>query len=175
MRTIPAVVHVVYKTAKQNISEAQIKSQINVLNEDFRRMNADASKVPAVFQPLHVDCNIQFKLATKDIFGNKTNGITRTKTQKSSFSFNDAVKSKDKGGADPWPARRYLNIWVCNLGGGLLGYAQFPGGPTATDGVVILNSAFGDTGTATDPFDLGRTATHEVGHWLNLFHIWGDD
>jgi len=76
VRTIPAVVHVVYKTAKQNISEAQIKSQINVLNEDFRRMNADASKVPAVFQPLHVDCNIQFKLATKDIFGNKTNGIT---------------------------------------------------------------------------------------------------
>jgi hypothetical protein len=175
VRTILVVVHVVYKTAKQNLSDAQIKSQIDVLNEDYRKMNADASNVPAVFQPLHADCNIQFKLATKDIFGNKSTGITRTRTNKSSFSYNDTVKSSKSGGADPWPARRYLNIWVCNLGGGLLGYAQFPGGPSATDGVVILHTAFGDTGTATDPFDLGRTATHEVGHWLNLFHIWGDD
>jgi hypothetical protein len=63
---------------------------------------------------------------------------------------------------------------VCSLGNGLLGYAQFPGGPAATDGVVILNTAFGTIGTATAPFDLGRTATHEVGHWLNLNHIWGD-
>jgi hypothetical protein len=175
VRTIPVVVHVVYKTAAQNISESQIKSQIRILNEDFRKANADASKVPAVFQPLHADTNIQFKLATKDIFGQKSSGITRTKTTKNSFSFNDGVKSSKTGGADPWPARRYLNMWVCNLGGGLLGYAQFPGGPSQTDGVVILHTAFGDTGTATDPFDLGRTATHEVGHWLNLYHIWGDD
>jgi hypothetical protein len=175
VRTVNTVVHVVHKTAAQNISDAQINSQIRILNEDFRKMNGDAGKVPAVFKPLQADCNIQFRLATKDIFGNATKGITRTKTNKSSFSFNDAVKDADKGGADPWPARRYLNIWVCSLGGGLLGYAQFPGGPSATDGVVILNTAFGDTGTATDPFDLGRTTTHEVGHWLNLFHIWGDD
>src|ERR687885_368962 len=132
-------------------------TQTRILNEDYRRTNADATKVPAVFQPLHADCNIQFKLATKDIFGNASTGITRTKTDRSSFSYNDAVKSSKTGGADPWPARRYLNIWVCNLGGGLLGYAQFPGGPWATDGVVILHTAFGDTGTATDPFDLGRT------------------
>jgi len=175
VRTIPVVVHVVYKTAQQNLPDAQVKSQIDVLNEDFRKLNADASKVPAVFQPLHADCNIQFKLATKDIFGNTTTGITRTKTNRSSFGINDSVKANKTGGVDPWPARRYLNIWVCNLGGGLLGYAQFPGGPWKTDGVVILNSAFGNTGTATDPFDLGRTTTHEVGHWLNLFHIWGDD
>jgi hypothetical protein len=175
LRTIPVVVHVVYKTAKQNISDAQVKSQIQVLNDDYRKLNADSSSVPPVFQPLHADCNIQFKLATKDIFGQKSTGITRTKTAKSSFSYNDAVKASKSGGADAWPSRRYLNIWVCNLGGGLLGYAQFPGGPGATDGVVILDTAFGNTGTATDPFDLGRTATHEVGHWLNLFHIWGDD
>src|SRR3954454_14926119 len=175
VRTIPVVVHVVYKTAKQNISDAQVKSQIDILNDNYRKMNADASSVPAVFQPLHADCNIQFKLATKDIFGQKSSGITRTKTTKSSFSYNDGVKASASGGADPWPARRYLNIWACTLGGGLLGYAQFPGGPAATDGVVIMDTAFGDTGTATDPFDLGRTATHEVGHWLNLFHIWRDD
>ena len=175
VRTVNTVVHVVHKTPAQNISDAQIKSQIRILNEDYAKNNADSSKVPAVFQPLHADTQIQFKLATKDVFGNKSSGITRTKTTKSSFGTNDAMKSSEKGGADPWPAHRYLNIWVCNLGGGLLGYAQFPGGPWQTDGVVILHSAFGDTGTATDPFDLGRTATHEVGHWLNLFHIWGDD
>ena len=175
VRTIPTVVHVVYKTAQQNISDAQIKSQIAILNEDFRKTNGDAGSVPAVFQPLHADTMVQFKLATKDIFGNNTTGITRTKTNKASFGINDGVKAYKTGGIDPWPARRYLNIWVCNLGGGLLGYAQFPGGPWKTDGVVCLYTAFGNTGTATDPFDLGRTTTHEVGHWLNCFHSWGDD
>src|SRR4051812_41363884 len=98
VRTIPVVVHVVYKTAKQNISDAQVKSQIDILNADYRKVNTDASSVPAVFQPLHADCNIQFKLATKDIFGQKSNGITRTKTTKSSFSYNDGVKSSASGG-----------------------------------------------------------------------------
>ena len=85
------------------------------------------------------------------------------------------VKSAATGGANPWPADRYLNMWVCQLSGGLLGYAQFPGGPPETDGVVIRHSAFGTTGTAAPPFDSGRTTTHEIGHYLNLFHIWGDD
>jgi hypothetical protein len=67
-----------------------------------------------------------------------------------------------------------LNVWVCPLGGGLLGYAQFPGGPALTDGVVVNYRAFGAGGTAEAPFDLGRTLTHEVGHYLNLRHIWGD-
>ena len=75
--------------------------------------------------------------------------------------------------ATRWDATKYLNLWACSLSGGVLGYAQFPGGSTATDGVVILNSAFGNT--ATGPYNKGRTATHEVGHWLNLRHIWGDD
>ena len=175
VRTIPTVVHVVYRTGRQNISDAQVKSQIRILNADFAKKNADASKVPDVFKPLHADCRIQFKLATKDVFGNASSGITRTKTSLPSFSFDDGVKSSRTGGADPWPARRYLNMWVCELGDGLLGYAQFPGGPWKTDGVVMLHSAFGDRGTATAPFDKGRTTTHEVGHWLNLFHIWGDD
>jgi hypothetical protein len=87
----------------------------------------------------------------------------------------DEVKSSLTGGADPWPSRRFLNVWACSLGDGLLGYAQFPGGRGATDGVVVLNTAFGAGGSAVPPFDKGRTATHEVAHWLNLFHIWGDD
>ena len=172
---IPVVVHIVYKTDEQNISEEQIKSQIDVLSADYRKKNEDISSVPSVFQPVVTDARIEFSLATTDPNGNPTNGITRTQTTLASFSDDDAVKSAATGGADPWPRDSYLNIWVCNLRGGLLGYAQFPGGPAATDGVVILYSAFGTTGTARAPFNRGRTATHEIGHWLNLRHIWGDD
>ena len=99
---------------------------------------------------------VEFELATIDPSGNPTNGITRTTTTKPGFTDDDAVKSAATGGADPWPSDKYLNIWVCQLSGGLLGYAQFPGGPAATDGVVILHSAFGTTGTAAAPFNLGR-------------------
>jgi Pregnancy-associated plasma protein-A len=172
---IPLVVHVVYKTDEQNISEEQIKSQIEVLSADYRKKNADLSSVPGVFQPVVADARIEFSLATTDPNGNPTNGITRTQTTVASFSDDDAVKSAATGGADPWPRDSYLNIWVCDLRGGLLGYAQFPGGPAATDGVVILYAAFGTMGTARAPFNRGRTATHEIGHWLNLRHIWGDD
>ena len=172
--TIPVVVHVVYNTAAENISVAQIKSQISVLNRDYRAINPDKSKVPAVFGGLVADARIQFALATKDPKGKKTSGITRAKTSRTSFGDDDSVKAAATGGAAGWPSKRYLNIWVCALAGGLLGYAQFPGGPAKTDGVVILNTAFGTTGTASAPFDLGRTTTHEVGHWLNLRHIWGD-
>jgi Pregnancy-associated plasma protein-A len=172
---IPVVVHVVYRTSTENISEAQITSQIDVLNRDFRKTNADVGSTPAVFVPLVADSRVEFELAKTDPQGNATNGITRTQTSKTSFTHDDAVKSASSGGADPWPADEYLNIWVCKLGGGLLGYAQFPGGSAATDGVVVTHTGFGTTGTAAAPFNLGRTATHEVGHWLNLRHIWGDD
>lgn len=171
---IPVVVHVVYNTASQNITDAQVQSQIDVLNKDFRRLNLDASNTPSAFTGVAADAEITFCLATKDPNGNPTNGITRTYTSTTSFSDNDAVKSSSTGGKNPWPTGSYLNIWVCNLGGGLLGYAQFPGGPAATDGVVIGYNYFGTTGTVTAPYHKGRTTTHEVGHWLNLRHIWGD-
>ena len=172
--TIPVVVHVVYNSASENISAAQIKSQITVLNKDFMAKNPDKSKVPSVWNGLVADAGIQFALAKKDPKGRPTTGITRTKTKRTSFGTGDEVKSTARGGINPWPTSRYLNLWVCTLAGGLLGYAQFPGGPAKTDGVVILNTAFGTKGTATPPFNLGRTATHEIGHWLNLRHIWGD-
>jgi hypothetical protein len=171
---IPVVVHVVYLSPAENISIAQIESQIASLNKDYGARNADKSRTPSVWAGLVTDTRVQFALATVDANGNSTNGVTRTKTTKTSFGSDDSVKSVASGGADPWPSDKYLNLWVCTLGGGLLGYAQFPGGPPNTDGVVILNRAFGTTGTAADPFDLGRTATHEIGHWLNLRHIWGD-
>jgi len=178
--TLPVVVHVVHHTTEQNIADDQIVSQIDVLNRDYRRLNPDVSQVPAVWQPIAADCRIEFRLASQDPDGRPTNGITRTRTRKASFGMDDAVKFASGGGHDAWPADEYLNIWVCGRlfdpgVGEILGYAQFPGGPPATDGVVIAHRFFGTTGTATAPFNLGRTATHEVGHWLNLLHIWGDD
>jgi hypothetical protein len=171
---IPVVVHVVFNTAAENISDAQVKSQIAVLNKDFRATNTDKSKVPAVWKGLVTDAGIEFALATKDPKGNPSTGITRTQTAQTSFSQNDGVKSAATGGVAAWPTGKFLNIWVCTLSNSLLGYAQFPGGPAATDGVVILNTGFGTVGTAAAPFNKGRSATHEIGHWLNLRHIWAD-
>ncbi|RMG73063.1 MAG: T9SS C-terminal target domain-containing protein [Bacteroidetes bacterium] len=170
--TIPVVVHVVYNTAVENISEAQVISQIDILNEDFRRLNADTTASSQWAQA--ADFQMEFCLAKIDPDGFPTNGITRTPTNVSSFNTNNGVKFDAQGGKDAWPSDTYLNIWVCDLGNGLLGYAQFPGGNPATDGVVINYQYFGRVGTASPPFHLGRTATHEVGHWLNLRHIWGD-
>jgi hypothetical protein len=174
---IPVVVHVVHNLSipEQNISEAQIRSQIDVLNRDFRKQNPDIASLPTAFQSLAADSRIEFVLATTDPNGNPTNGITRTTTTATGFIDDDRVKSVATGGANPWASDRYLNIWVCSLNDGLLGYAQFPGGSSATDGVVITHTGFGTIGTAAMPFNLGRTTTHEIGHWLNLRHIWGDD
>ena len=169
--SIPVVVHVVYKSSSQNISDTQIQSQIDVLNEDFRRLNADATNNWSQA----ADSEIEFCLASVDPNGNATTGITRKYSSTSLWSTNDAVKYSSSGGVNAWPTSDYLNIWVAPLSGGTLGYAQFPGsGSSATDGVVITTTAFGRGGSAQSPFNLGRTCTHEVGHWLNLRHIWGD-
>ncbi len=163
--TIPVVVNVLYKTAAQNISLAQIQSQINVLNADFAASNADYSLTPATFQSVRSgDTKIRFVL----------DQVVRKATTKTSFRTDDAMKKANKGGINPTSPSTKLNLWVCNLSGGILGYAQFPGGSLATDGVVIDDNATGNTGTAAAPYGMGRTATHEVGHWLNLRHIWGD-
>jgi len=171
---IPVVVHVIYNAAQQNISDAQIRSQIEVLNQDYRRQNTDASNTPSFFRSVAADCEIEFVLATQDPLGNPTNGIVRRQTSVYGFNLDDRVKSTANGGDDPWNAENYLNIWVANLSSGILGYASIPGTPKETDGVTIQYTAFGTTGTAQAPFNKGRTATHEIGHWLNLIHLWGD-
>jgi Pregnancy-associated plasma protein-A len=172
--TIPVVVHVVSATPVDNIALTQIEQQLAVLNRDFRAQNTDTTHVPPVWHGLIADARIQFALATVDPSGAPTTGVTRTTTTRTSFGTGDTVKYGASGGHDAWPTARYLNIWVCTLASDLLGYAQFPGGPPDTDGVVILNTAFGMAGSTLAPFNLGRTTTHEVGHWLNLRHIWGD-
>lgn len=194
---IPVVVHVLHLAEAvgvgNNISDAQIQSQIAVLNEDFRRLNADRVNTPAAFLGAAADPNIEFRLACVDPNGNSTNGIHRVQTNINSFTvvlnangtINEQasrIKFAAQGGTNAWPTDRYLNIWVCNItpdvNGQLLGYAQFPFDYSTspnTDGVVILNTAFGRVGNLRFQYDQGRTTTHEVGHWLNLFHIWGDD
>jgi hypothetical protein len=162
--TIDVVVNVVYKTEAQNVSDAQIESQIDVLNQDFAATNPDKEDVPDVWKGLVTDSRLRFKLAK----------VIRTETTRASFSTDDEVKRAADGGRTPHAPDTHMNLWVCALSGGVLGYAQFPGGPAATDGVVIDYRAFGTEGTAQSPFDLGRTATHEVGHYFNLRHIWGD-
>jgi hypothetical protein len=172
---VEVVVHVLYNGAKENVSDAQIKSQLTVLNRDFRATNPDRNKTPAVWKGLVSDSQVEFVLASKDPSGKASTGITRTRTTLSAFDVDDnLIKKTANGGKDAWATDRYLNIWVCTLAGGILGYAQFPGGPTWSDGVVILNSAFGTGGIAKAPFNKGRTTTHEVGHYFNLRHIWGD-
>lgn len=161
---IPVVVNVLYRTAAENVSLTQIQSQIDVLNEDFNATNTDYSLVPAAFSGVKANVGIRFVL----------DQVIRKSTTKTSWKTDDSMKKSSRGGINPTSPTTKLNLWVCTLSGGILGYAQFPGGSSATDGVVILNTAFGRTGTATAPFNKGRTATHEVGHWLNLRHIWGD-
>jgi hypothetical protein len=177
--SIPVVVHVLYNNATQNISTAQIQSQIDILNDDFGLMNSDSLDDTHPFWEFAGDSEIEFCLASRDPNGNVTSGITRTFTDSLSFIGEGSEKFTATGGIDNWDPTEYLNIWVCDLSGsgGTLGYATFPSDLVATpdeDGVVISYTAFGDIGTATAPNDLGRTGTHEVGHWLNLRHIWGD-
>ena len=171
---IPVVVHVLHRTDADNISDEQVASQIEVLNEDYAAANQDLKSVPPVFADSVGNPGLRFALATTDPSGASTNGITRRRVTVPSFAVDDRMKAEATGGTDPWDPTRYLNIWVCRLSGGVLGYAQFPGGPVETDGVVVLTSAFGRGGSAASPFDLGRTTTHEVGHYLNLSHIWGE-
>jgi Pregnancy-associated plasma protein-A len=187
--TIPVVVHVVYNR-EEDIPDDQIHSQIAVLNKDFRKLNEDINKVPPPFRSMTADTRIEFKLACRDPLGDRTSGITRTRTEIASFDIPDdgsnpeaeRIKYAIHGGHDAWDSTRFLNIWVCDLAGGLLGYAQFPAGPPETDGVVINHWAFGDKGTVMSTqspfgmqFNKGRTTTHEIGHYLDLYHIWGDD
>jgi hypothetical protein len=191
--TIPVVVHVLHNNidgsiSGENIPDQQIIDQIKVLNEDYRRTNIDASNTPLIYQNIASDIEIQFCLANRDPLGNMSNGINRVYNKATRFIYpdNDAfLKSLSY-----WPSDQYLNIWVCDLANKtqtqtILGYAQFPSssslvglntneGDATTDGVVINYRVFGKNASTGGNYDLGRTTTHEVGHWLGLIHTWGD-
>lgn len=168
-RTIPVYVHVIYNSSQENISDAQIQSQISQLNADFAATNSDYNPPSDFASVASGNTGIQFTLAN----------VTRKQSSKTSWGTNDAMKKSSQGGVDPITPSTHLNMWVCNIGGGILGYAQFPGGSASTDGVVMSPQYFGSVNYGSgfylsSPFDGGRTTTHEVGHYLNLRHIWGD-
>ena len=178
VRIIPVVVHVIHANGTENISKAQILSEIDALNRDFRRASPDTALTPGPFKSLSADTEIEFRMATLDPSGNCTDGINRVYSPLTVYA-RDNVKSLIY-----WPSNKYLNIWIVKsirrsdgslppAGTIIAGFAQFPGGSAATDGVVIAAANFGTIGTAQG--NEGRTTVHEVGHWLNLRHIWGDD
>lgn len=182
--TIPVVVHIVYRTLAENISDAQVQSQIAVLNADFRKKNANIGTVPPEFAPFAADVELEFCLAAVAPDGKPTNGITRRATSHNQIGRALAPNGLPRvcyaslGGEDAWDATRYLNIWVANLGEDVLGYATFPGTVApAEDGVFIDPRFFGKIGSAaqSSPHHLGRTATHEIGHFFDLYHLWGED
>ncbi len=174
--TIPVVVHVVYYDEVNNISMAQIHSQIDVLNRDFNLRNADQSEIPAVFSEAKASVGFNFVLADKDPNGNFTTGVTRTKTTVQDIGDTEFYYKSSAGGIDPWPQPHYLNVWVCDIGGLVLGYSFLPATKKSKrDGIVMAPRAFGTMGTAVSPYNLGRTMVHETGHYFGLQHLWGSE
>ncbi len=185
--TIPVVVHVVWHRPEENISDEQIRAQIAVLNEDFRQRNANQADLPLEFSQHAADVGLEFCLAEFDPDGDASTGITRTRTDYAGigdFTIRDDQGSGDSrifrtdlGGKDAWDVNRYLNIWVAGIrDSSFLGFGVIPGCNTFKpheDGVIVDPKNFGIH--ANPPFNLGRTATHEVGHYFNLKHIWGDE
>ncbi|PZU86268.1 MAG: zinc metalloprotease [Chryseobacterium sp.] len=169
--TIPVVVHVLYSTTAMNISDAQIASQMKVLNDDFRKLNADFNTVvPAAFKGVAADMELAFCLATKKPDGSPTTGIER-KSVASSFNFNNNYYKSS--GLTSWDTTKYLNIWVGNMTT-YLGWAYLPDNAGATDdGLAIGYKYFGTIGSLDATYNKGRTATHEIGHYFGLEHIWG--
>jgi len=187
---IPVVIHVIHNGEPlgtgTNIDEGQLLSQIEVLNEDFRRLNKDTVNTPEEFLPVAADTRIEFVLAKQDPEGLPTTGIVRVQGSKPVWNTADNLELK---ATSYWPAEDYLNIWVAPLSNTLLGYAQFPfsnlegledgSNNRLTDGVVVKYNAFGSRDIYPDGFydsgfDKGRTATHEIGHFLGLRHTSGD-
>jgi hypothetical protein len=171
--TIPVVFHIVYSQNIQNISDDLIYAQIDQLNIDFSASGPQIANTPDIFQPVG-NMNLQFCLATQDPDGRPTNGITRKFTNVPQFSMGNGVQFESLGGVNAWPRDKYLNIWVCDINN-YAGFAPGPGGPAATDGIVLDYETIGSMENPGLNYSVGvgRTATHEVGHWLNLKHIWG--
>jgi hypothetical protein len=184
---IPVVVHIVHDVASgaiigKNISDAQIQSQIDVINKDYQRLNADSVNTPVGYKPIAANIKLQFCLANRDPNGNYTSGITRNYYNQATYGVSDVGLLSQIA---YWPSDQYLNIWVCDISSNILGFTQPPGsssvvglnstdGAAQTDGTVIDYTAFGTIGSLQPRYNLGRTVTHEIGHWFGLSHPWGD-
>jgi hypothetical protein len=188
---IPTIVHIIHNSNEnvgsgRNISATRVVEQLQVLNDDFRRTNADKTNTPSYFTGVAADCEVNFCLVTRYPSGHPSagqilpekginrvsaasiSGVSNTSSGYSMSTIDNTIKP-----ATFWNPAEVMNIWVCQLQSGLLGYATFPGtGFNSTQGTVIGYQYFGLTGGS---YGLGRTTTHEIGHFLGLYHIWGDD
>jgi Pregnancy-associated plasma protein-A/Secretion system C-terminal sorting domain len=171
--TVPVVFHILYHTADQNIERARLELLIAALNRDFNKRNADTTNIPSVFKPYATSMGFEFKIATMDPQGVGTNGVVRKYTPISYWMSDDNMKFSASYGDDAWDSKNYLNIWICNMRD-VLGYSTLPGMDPKKDGVVLaFEEVIRPRGTTPGINDL-RTVVHEVGHWLNLYHIWGE-
>lgn len=172
--SIPVVVHIVWNKQEENIPDEQIISQIEVLNSDYRATNFEIPGIPSIFKSKIADVEFEFCLASVTPDGQPTTGITRTFTNNSiGIGGTKAIHFSNQGGQDAWDPAHYLNIWVAKFAGGVGGTATFPGqAPAGEDGVEIDYRQFGTLNTQL-PYHLGRTCTHEIGHYFNLEHVWG--
>ncbi len=168
---IPVVVHILYHLPGENINDEQVFAQLDMLNKCFRRLNADTANTPAAFKSRAADCEIEFQLAVSDPLKRRTTGIIHKYTPVEYWQADDQMKFSAQMGDDAWDTKNYLNIWVCNIRK-VAGYSSVPGDAPEKDGVVIDGGIFGPNNSSG--YELGRTAVHEVGHWLGLKHIWGD-
>jgi gliding motility-associated-like protein len=185
---IPVVVHIIHNGEPigfgTNIPDEQVHSQIKVLNRDFARLNSDAVLTPAEFKPLAGSVSIEFVLAQTAPTGAPSTGIVRVAGTRSSWTIDNNAELKS---LSYWPAENYLNIWVCRLTD-RFGFAQFPVSTLPglentsrnrlTDGLIISFEAFGSADDGNfllhSTYRKGRTATHEMGHFFGLRHLWGD-
>lgn len=166
--TIPVVFHIIHQGGNENISDAQVFDAMRILNEDFRMLNSTAANTVSAFQADAADCEIEFRLAQKDPNGICTNGIDRILST-------ETTVGDDGSKLNPWPRSKYLNIWVVKaMSSGAAGYAYLPGSafPTTVDGIIILSTYIGSIGTGTPT--RSHALTHEIGHFLNLLHPWGN-
>jgi Secretion system C-terminal sorting domain/Pregnancy-associated plasma protein-A len=171
--TIPVVFHILYHTKEENIDKSILDRLISALNRDFNKKNSDSSNIPSVFKPYATSMGFEFKLAKMDPQGRGTTGIVKKYTPILYWMSDDKMKFSASYGDDAWDSKSYLNIWICNMKD-VLGYSTFPGMDPLKDGVVLsIEDILRARGTTPKINDL-RTVVHEVGHWVNLYHIWGE-
>lgn len=174
---IPVVVHIVYQNELGNLSDNRVHSQIAALNRDFNRLNDNLVMVPDAFQDRIAQVGFEFCLATRDPDGNPTSGIIRRATSPN-FVYDGSspwIFYTNLGGQDAWDTEQYLNIWVTRISEFIVGFGTFPGeSPPNEQGVIVAPESFGIYDAPNAPFNLGRTVTHEVGHYFNLIHPWGN-
>ena len=174
--SIPVVFHILHNAPEQNLSEAQILAQLEAINRDFRRNNNDTVLTPDRFKSVVSDTEIEFCLAKQTPDGERTNGIIRKETNVIGIGNTDKYYQPTQGGSQSWNPEAYLNIWVCEINDTLLGFTYLPGEANPSfDGIVLNYQVCGNAFYISAPYNKGRTLVHEIGHWLNLEHLWGEE